>query len=148
MLERVLARFREVADAAGEDESDLAFAAAALFAEVAWSDHELSDDERTEMRTLLTEQFGLDDDAVNTLVDRGLKEHSESVGLHAFTRALTDNWPEQTRYELVVRLWRLAYCDHHIDKYEEHTIRRIAELLYLSHARFIQAKHQARDQER
>ena len=34
----------------------------------------------------------------------------------------------------------LAYADAVLDKYEEYTIRKIAELIYVSHGDFIQAK--------
>jgi uncharacterized tellurite resistance protein B-like protein len=41
-------------------------------------------------------------------------------------------------------LWRIAYASAGIDKYEEHIIRRIAELLYMPHSEFIRAKLIAR----
>ena len=37
-------------------------------------------------------------------------------------------------------LWQIAYADNVLDKYEEHAIRKVADLLYLSHADFITAK--------
>jgi uncharacterized tellurite resistance protein B-like protein len=43
-----------------------------------------------------------------------------------------------------VQLWRLALSDAELDRFEEHTIRKIAELLYVSHVRFIEAKQRAR----
>ena len=67
------------------------------------------------------------------------------MGLHAFTRTLVETWDERQRFELLIDLWRLAYSDSQIDRFEEHTIRRIAELLYVSHSRFIEAKQIARD---
>jgi uncharacterized tellurite resistance protein B-like protein len=60
--------------------------------------------------------------------------------LYRFTRTLNDGWDEPSKYQLVVRLWELALVDNDLDTFEEHTIRKIAELLYLSHDRFIQAK--------
>jgi uncharacterized tellurite resistance protein B-like protein len=38
----------------------------------------------------------------------------------------------------------LALADDRIDKFEEHTIRQAADLLYLSHSRFIEAKLKAK----
>jgi uncharacterized tellurite resistance protein B-like protein len=42
-------------------------------------------------------------------------------------------------------LWQLAYADQTIDKFEEHLIRKLAELLHVPHKHFIQAKHSAKD---
>ena len=35
-------------------------------------------------------------------------------------------------------LWRVAFADGRIDRYEEHILRRIADLLYLRHQDFIE----------
>ena len=37
-------------------------------------------------------------------------------------------------------MWQVAYADGHLDHYEEHLIRRVADLLYVEHRDFIQAK--------
>jgi len=36
---------------------------------------------------------------------------------------------------------KMAYADHELDKYEEHLLRRLAELLHVPHKDFIQTKH-------
>jgi uncharacterized tellurite resistance protein B-like protein len=46
--------------------------------------------------------------------------------------------------QLITLLWRLAGTDTNIDVHEEYTIRRIADLLYVSHDDFIAAKLEAR----
>ena len=37
-------------------------------------------------------------------------------------------------------LWEVAFADQVIDKYEDYTIRKIADLLYVKHKDFIKAK--------
>ncbi len=37
-------------------------------------------------------------------------------------------------------MWRVAYADGHLDKYEEHLIRQVAELTYVPHQDYIRAK--------
>ena len=37
-------------------------------------------------------------------------------------------------------LWDIAYSDGRIDKYEDYTIRKISDLLYIKHSDFIKAK--------
>ena len=46
---------------------------------------------------------------------------------------------------LIHNMWEVAYADGHIDRYEEHLIRKVADLLYLSHVDFIKSKVNARD---
>ena len=47
------------------------------------------------------------------------------------------------RIEIVELLWRVAFADGELDSHEDHIIRRISGLLYVSHADFIAAKHAA-----
>lgn len=37
-------------------------------------------------------------------------------------------------------LWRIAYANESLHKYEEYLVRKIAELLYVPHSAFIAAK--------
>ena len=90
-------------------------------------------------------QFDLTETVAMEIVEQSRAEHDDSVGVHAFTRALVEALDESQRFELVTDLWRIAYSDADLDRFEEHTIRKISELLYVSHARFIEAKRLARD---
>ncbi len=42
--------------------------------------------------------------------------------------------------------WDARYADELLDKHEEHLIRRLADLLYVPHGRFIQGKLRAQQQ--
>ena len=42
---------------------------------------------------------------------------------------------------LIRALWDVAFADGRIDKYEDHTIRKIADLIYVKHEDFMKAKH-------
>jgi uncharacterized tellurite resistance protein B-like protein len=37
-------------------------------------------------------------------------------------------------------LWSVAYADDKLDRYEEYYVRKIADLLYISHSDYIKAK--------
>ena len=43
-------------------------------------------------------------------------------------------------------MWAIAYADGDLDKYEEYIIRKVADLLHVSHSDFMHAKHTARSQ--
>lgn len=140
MLEQLLNRLKEP-PAAEEDAQHLqALAAAALLLEVAWADHEIADAELTLIEQELRNQFGLGEDEVAQLVSESREAHNESVGMYGYTRTINEEWDEPQKFALVNALWRLALANEELHHYEEHTIRKIAELLYLSHNRFIEAK--------
>ncbi|MGY0640578.1 MAG: tellurite resistance TerB family protein, partial [Paraglaciecola chathamensis] len=44
------------------------------------------------------------------------------------------------RRGIIDGLWKIAYADDVLDPEEEHMIRRVADLLYVSHSQFIQSK--------
>jgi uncharacterized tellurite resistance protein B-like protein len=141
MLSQLLARLKEpLAESEAEAEALLPLAAAVLYLEVAWADHDIADEEMELIRRTLTEQFDLTPEEVDVIVSESKEQHDASVGLYRFTRTITEAWDEEARFQLVVRLWRLALSDEELHSFEEHTIRKIAELLYVSHSRFIEAK--------
>lgn len=117
-----------------------ALAAAALLLEVAWADHTISDEELALIEEHLQRQFGMTEAEVEELVTDARRAHEESVGLYSYTRTINEAWTEAQKFSLVTALWRLAMASDDLHRYEEHTIRKIAELLYLSHERFIEAK--------
>ena len=42
-------------------------------------------------------------------------------------------------------MWKIAYADGNIDKFEEHIIRKVSNLIYVSHSDFIKAKISAKE---
>lgn len=143
MLERLLAKLQAPVQT-GEPPPTVELAAAVLLFEVAWADHEISAIELHTVRDTLTRVFGIDVATVDELVAESRSQHEDSVGVHRFTRAIVEAWTPEQRFELVVQLWRLAFCDAGADKYEDAAIRKIAELLYVGHSRFIAAKRTAK----
>ena len=144
MLKDLLSRLSEPAEQNEEPEHLVALAAAALLLEVAWADHDIADEELELIEQQLERQFGLSGQEVQELVEESRQAHEESVGLYGYTRTINESWSEEQKFTLVTALWRLALASDGLHRYEEHTIRKIAELLYLSHSRFIEAKLKAK----
>jgi uncharacterized tellurite resistance protein B-like protein len=139
MLSRLLERIRQP-DEQTVSEDDLVIAAAALFLEVAWADHDIAEEELSIVRKALADTFGLAQEAIEEIIQDAHDHHDDSVGIYGFTRAINENWSLERRTDLVVQLWRLALADDDLSKYEEYTIRKIADMLYIGHSAFIQAK--------
>ena len=143
MLARLLERIQAPA-ADDRPETTVELAAAVLLIEVAWADHHIADAELSAIERALEAVLHLSRDDVRALIDESRSAQRDSVGLHEFTRAIVGAWSAERRFELVVQLWRLAYADAGLDKHEEATIRKIADLLYVDHPRFIAAKLKAK----
>ena len=125
-------------------EHDIHLAAAALLIEVARADHTQSDDEQQAMTTLLANSLGLPTQEVAELISRANSAVDEATSLFEFTRLVNEVYGPAEKRHLVEAMWRVAYADEQLDKYEEHIIRRVAELIYVPHADFVQLKHAAK----
>ena len=76
------------------------------------------------------------------LVDR--VDGTDPVDYYQFTTLINSNYTLEQKVSLVDRLWRIAYANETLHKYEEHLVRKIADLLYVPHSAFIAAKLSAR----
>ena len=128
----------------GPAEEAAPMAAAMLLLEVAWADQNITDAELESTRDAIQSMFGLDADHVQALVERAKSEHDTAISMYPFTRAVNDALSMEEKRRLIELLWRLAGADDNVDVHEEFTIRRIADLLYVSHDDFIAAKLTAR----
>jgi len=132
----------EIASKAGADvEHQQRLATASLMVEIMVIDRQLDNTERDVIRRLLEKQFELSKDEIDQLVKLAHQEVAESTSLYQFTRLINDHFDEQKKVGLIENLWRVAYVDNELDKHEEALIRRIAELIYVSHSDFIRTKH-------
>ncbi|MDG0991217.1 MAG: TerB family tellurite resistance protein [Luminiphilus sp.] len=119
-------------------------ASAALLIEVAKADSDFSNDERAALLRLLRSTFDLDDQGLTALEGLAAERSSDAVSLHEFTRVIVDACEPEERCQLIGLMWQVAFSDDHLDKYEEHLIRKVADLLYVSHSDLMRMKHQVK----
>ena len=125
---------------------DVGLAAAILMVEVMKADHQIDDSERASLLASIRTLTGRNDTDAEALLQEALSASQSANDLFRFTEAVHANWTEQQKSDLLVALWRVAFADNQLDRYEEHIIRRIADLLYVPHSEFIRTKLIARDQ--
>ncbi len=144
MIKSLLSLF-ELPDAQGEDDSQhqLRLAAAALLVETARADFTQDASEEAALATLLQQKLGLSQAEVDELVTLANHRVDESTSLYEFTRVINDHYTPQQKLQLISAMWVVAYADGNLDKYEEHLIRRVAELTYVAHEDYIRAKLKA-----
>jgi len=133
-------------DSAAEPEiiaDQVNLAAAVLLVEVMMADHEVKQEEISQITNILEGLFGIEKDKSVTLIEEACEKHHELVSLHEMTSIVNEQQDQQLKRKLVFAMWCIAFADKDKDKYEEHLIRKVADLLYLSHSDFIKARHEA-----
>jgi uncharacterized tellurite resistance protein B-like protein len=121
----------------------LQMASAALMVEMLHVDEQVTTEEDEKLRLLLEQRFNLDSSEIESLIDLAHNEKHEATDYYQFTSLLNEHYSQQQKIDLVEDLWQLAYADHELDKYEEHLLRRLAELLHVPHQDYIRTKHKA-----
>lgn len=128
-------------DGRSDPEYSVRLATAALLVEMSRQDDQIEKVEREVAAAALRDHFGLDVEEVAELYALAESEADEAIDYYQFTSLLKERLSHSQKEQVIELLWRVAAADGHIDRYEEHMVRRIAELLYLPHSSFIRAKH-------
>lgn len=127
-------------------EAQRRLACAALLIEVAIVDNEFDGAELATMKHILNTQFDIPENELDALIALAHSECSEATSMYQFTQLINQHCGQDEKYELVTGMWRVAFTDGDLDKYEEYIIRKVSDLIHLAHSDFIRAKHTARQQ--
>lgn len=119
------------ADDGGEHELQLA--TALLLVEIARADYALEDSESDVILALLSEHFSLADAEIETLVERAHQEADHAASLQGFTRRLHEELDYPAKLRIIEMLWEVALADEQLSKHEDGLVRKIGDLLYVSH---------------
>jgi uncharacterized tellurite resistance protein B-like protein len=128
-----------------DTQTRMALATAALLVELMKSDSHIDKREKETLRQVLSVSFNIEQSALDDIVALAEQQSHEASSLYEFTALINQQYSYQQRVELMESLWRVAFADSTIDKYEEHLIRKIADLIYVNHSDFIKAKLKVRD---
>ena len=118
----------------------------ALLLETSMADEILDESELMALKNTLQKDFQINEDEIDELIDLAKENVEDSNSLYEFTRDINDNLDAAERVKLIESMWKIAYADGNIDKYEEHIIRKVSNLIYVAHSDFIKAKLSAKEQ--
>ena len=124
-------------------EHSLRVATAVLLIEAMRADFRVEPAERARLRELLRKQFELSSEELDALLEEAEADADQLVSTQHVTRLLNDHYDHEMKVRVVEMMWQIVFADGAKDHYEEHLLRQVAELLYVSHAEFIQARHKA-----
>ena len=118
----------------------------ALLLETSMADEILDESELMALKNTLQKDFQINENEIDELIDLAKENVEDSTSLYEFTRDINDNFDAAERVKLIESMWKIAYADGNIDKYEEHIIRKVSNLIYVAHSDFIKAKLSAKEQ--
>lgn len=128
----------------GRPEITLQLATAVLLIEVMKSDAESTDEEKSTILNILKERFHLSDAEVAQLSERGQRTVKAANDLHQFTSLINRELGRSEKVRIIEYMWQVAYADSHISSHENHLMRRLVDLLHISHGDNIAAKMRAK----
>ena len=118
-------------------------ATAALLIEMTRADHDVKSVERNAVTQAVQRAFDLDGSQTEELLALAEQEADTATSLYEFTRLINRHFDAKQKEHIVELLWHVAVADGEIDKYEDHLVRKVADLIYVPHLSFIRAKHNA-----
>jgi uncharacterized tellurite resistance protein B-like protein len=111
--------------------------------DVARADHECSAEEFARVVSLTTRHFGLDPEQAAELTNAADETAEDLVSLHEFTQLLHAELSEGEKADVVRLLWRVAFADGQLDRYEDALVLKISDLLHVSRGLVMRLKHDA-----
>ena len=120
-------------------------ATAALLIEVMVIDGDLDDQEMQAIAGTLSNMLDLSKEQIDQLIELSKEEVAEATSLYQFTKEINEHFDIEKKLSLMTAMWRVAFADGHLDKYEENIIRRVADLLHIRHSEYIRCKANAKD---
>ena len=145
-LRDLISNFSEkTEDADIQDISDLDNACAALLVEIAFADKDFDESEQDSLKKSLMECYKISEEDINEIIEDAEITIKESTSLYGYTRIVNDKFEYPNKLDLLKNMWRIAYADGSLDKYEEHLIRKTSDLIHISHSDYIKIKLEVRD---
>ncbi|MFO8142860.1 MAG: TerB family tellurite resistance protein [Marinobacter sp.] len=125
------------------DAQQLAVAATALMVQLARVDNDEDERELKIIMECAVQAHQVSPEQAEEILADALAHADDATSLYEFTGQINDHFDQEQKQALLESIWRVALADGRIDKYEEHLIRRMADLLHLNHREYMQARHRA-----
>jgi len=115
-------------------------ATAALLIEMMRADKKISEGERIIITKSIQSKFKLTEEETNTLLQLAEEEIKKSTDYYEFTSLINKGFTYEQKLKVIEHMWEVAFADAELDKYEEYIVRKVANLIYVSHKDFIETK--------
>ncbi|MDC0141285.1 TerB family tellurite resistance protein [Gammaproteobacteria bacterium] len=131
-----------------QEESNLTLlnnSCAALLVEIAFADKDFDETEKASLKQSLIEAYAIDESDIEEIIRDAEDTVSESTSLYGYTSIVNTEFQYEDKLKLLRNLWKIAYADGYLDKYEEHLLRKVSDLIHISHSDYISIKLEIRE---
>lgn len=118
----------------------LKLASTALLLEMTRMDDLLHHKEWSVLLESVANKFQLNESETHDLLLLAQAELENSTDYYQFTSLINASFEYKDKCHIIELLWQVAFADGELDKDEEYLVRKISELLYVSHEDFIAGK--------
>jgi uncharacterized tellurite resistance protein B-like protein len=126
-----------------DERHSIQLATAALLVEVARIDSQSTEDERSVVLRAVREKFGLGADEAAALIELAEAEMTQANDYFQFTSLVNRHFTQEQKLRIIELMWRVAYADAELSAHENHLMRKIGDLLHITHGDYIAAKMRA-----
>lgn len=141
---------KKLDDTLGQDSDQrkhvLQLSTATLLVEVMRADYREDLTENEVIFNLLQEFFNMSNEEVALLLEEAESEADQAISLQGFTRFLHENLTIDEKHRIVEMLWKVALADQNLDKHEDHLVRKVSSLLYVSQRDLIKIRNRVKHQ--
>lgn len=128
----------------GHERRHLHVAVASLLHEASRVDLREDATEHAAALSALADLFGLAEDAAAAVLAEGREKARQMTSYFGPVAVVKRDMGQPERVRLVEHLWRIAHADGPLDPYEDHYVRKIGHLLYVTNTEIVLARNRAR----
>jgi|TARA_B110000495_G_scaffold171521_1_gene159859 uncharacterized tellurite resistance protein B-like protein len=128
-----------------KEDYDINLTCASLIIEVALADKDFDITEINLLKIILKDSYNISPEKIDNLIESAESTVKNNTSLYSYTREINDSLNYEQKIALLDGLWKISYADGTLDKFEEHLVRKISDLIHISHGDFITSKLKNRD---
>ncbi len=106
-------------------------------------DRESTAAERDAVLRAVREKFELSTEEAERLIGLAEEEMKQATDYFQFTSLINRHFTQEQKQRVIELMWRVAYSDASLSAHENHLMRKVADLLHVSHGDYIAAKMRA-----
>ena len=137
--------FKKSSESESNDDLDthqLQLATCILLIEVSKSDDDYDKVEQEKIISLIKDKFSLTDNEIEEVFSISNDRHNKMISLFEWTDIINKECSYDQKLVIIGFMWDIAFIDSKIDKYEDYTIRKVCDLIYVKHKDFINLKNE------
>lgn len=141
LLEKLFSKSDLPSDKKSDINHTLQLATCILLIEVSKSDDDFDIHEQEKIKKLIQNKFNLTIEELDHIFSVSSDNHTNMTSLFEWTDIINKECSYEEKLVIIGFMWDIAFTDSKIDKYEDYTIRKVSELIYVKHKDFIALKN-------